>query len=94
MAGAGSAVIGLASEQNRKIETAVLQDTAKYGGQTLSLGEQNSDVTFASGLPETARNVLYLPVLQLIAYHRAIAKNLNPDKPHNLEMVVKLNWEE
>jgi glutamine---fructose-6-phosphate transaminase (isomerizing) len=42
-------------------------------------------------LPETVRNVLYLPVLQLLAYHRSLAKGLNPDRPNNLEAVVRLN---
>jgi glucosamine--fructose-6-phosphate aminotransferase (isomerizing) len=36
--------------------------------------------------------VLYLPVLQLMAYHRAMAKGLNPDEPTHLDAVVKLEW--
>jgi glucosamine--fructose-6-phosphate aminotransferase (isomerizing) len=34
--------------------------------------------------------LLYMPVLQLLAFYRAIAKNINPDKPKNLTAVVKL----
>jgi glucosamine--fructose-6-phosphate aminotransferase (isomerizing) len=60
------------------------------GGRVLSLGESDADVTFASQLPENVRNVLYLPVLQLMAYHRAMAKGLDPDKPTNLDAVVEL----
>ncbi|MCZ7665987.1 MAG: hypothetical protein M5U34_01455 [Chloroflexi bacterium] len=37
------------------------------------------------------RNVLYLPILQLMAYYRAIAKGLNPDRPHNLTAVIELD---
>jgi glucosamine--fructose-6-phosphate aminotransferase (isomerizing) len=37
--------------------------------------------------------VLYLPPLQLMAYYRAMAKGLNPDQPHNLTAVVKLDLE-
>ena len=34
--------------------------------------------------------ILALPVLQLMAYYRALAKGLNPDRPTNLDAVVKL----
>jgi glucosamine--fructose-6-phosphate aminotransferase (isomerizing) len=54
-------------------------------------GDSNTNVSLDSRLPESIRNVLYLPVLQLMAYYRSIAKGLNPDQPHNLTAVVKLN---
>lgn len=34
--------------------------------------------------------LLYMPLLQLLAFHRAIEKNINPDQPRNLTAVVKL----
>ena len=83
-------MIGLLSEVNRGHEVAVLQDAKGWGGQILTLGEAETDIAFGSGLPEPVRNVLYLPVLQLLAYHRSMAKGLNPDRPNNLEAVVKL----
>lgn len=92
MVAKSAAVIGLLSEENREYESAVLTEMGQLDGQTLTLAEAEADVTFASGLPEAVRNVLYLPVLQLMAYHRAIAKGLNPDKPTNLDAVVKLTW--
>jgi glucosamine--fructose-6-phosphate aminotransferase (isomerizing) len=49
-------------------------------------------VAFGSHLPEPSRNVLYLPVLQMMAYYRSIAKGLDPDRPHNLDAVVELEW--
>ncbi len=87
-------VIGLLSEVNQVYEIAVLEDARQLGGQILTLGEANMDIEFSAQLPEPVRNVLYLPVLQLLAYYRALAKGLNPDRPHNLEMVIKLNWEQ
>jgi glucosamine--fructose-6-phosphate aminotransferase (isomerizing) len=54
------------------------------------MAEQGSDIRFASGLEEAVRNVLYLPVGQLIAFERSIFKGLNPDLPTNLDSVVKL----
>jgi glucosamine--fructose-6-phosphate aminotransferase (isomerizing) len=35
--------------------------------------------------------VLYLPVLQLMAYYRSIGKGLDPDRPHNLSKVIELD---
>jgi glucosamine--fructose-6-phosphate aminotransferase (isomerizing) len=49
------------------------------------------DVSFNSRVPEQVRGVLYLPALQLMAYHRSLAKGVNPDRPMNLTAVVKLN---
>jgi fructoselysine-6-P-deglycase FrlB-like protein len=75
-------------------EAAVLEDVRRLGGHTLTIGEAATDVAFGSQLPEPVRNVLFLPVLQLMACYRAQAKGLNPDHPHNLQAVVKLNWDQ
>ncbi|MBN1992849.1 MAG: SIS domain-containing protein [Anaerolineae bacterium] len=92
MVGPTALVTGLLSTANRTHEAAVLADARQLGGHTLVIGESETDVTFASHLPETIRNVLYLPIPQLMAHYRAIAKGLNPDRPNNLESVVKLEW--
>jgi glucosamine--fructose-6-phosphate aminotransferase (isomerizing) len=92
MAGSSALVIGLLSEVNREHEAAVLRDAQRLGGQILTLGEADTDITFGSDVPEAVRNVLYLPVLQLLGCYRALAKGLNPDRPNNLEAVVKLEW--
>jgi glucosamine 6-phosphate synthetase-like amidotransferase/phosphosugar isomerase protein len=42
-------------------------------------------------MPELWRAPLYLPILQLIAYERAMSKGLDPDHPTNLTSVVVLN---
>jgi glucosamine--fructose-6-phosphate aminotransferase (isomerizing) len=64
----------------------------ELGGTVASLGEKDADVQFESGIPESVRSVLYLPVLQLMAFHRSLAKGLNPDRPANLTAVVKLDF--
>lgn len=84
-------VIGLLSETNRVHEQAVLSDMEKLGAHLLTLGEDRTDVAFKSGLAEEIRNVLYLPVLQLMSYYRAIAKGLNPDNPKHLTAVIELD---
>lgn len=84
-------VIGLLSEAQREIETGVLADVRALGGRILTIGEASTEVQFTSGLTEPARNILYLPVGQLLAYERSLTKGLNPDSPHNLNAVVKLS---
>lgn len=82
--------IGLRSTVNGQKEDAVLEDVKALGGRVLSIAETGSDFRFESGLDEAVRNVLYLPIGQMIAFERSISKNLNPDHPNNLDTVVKL----
>lgn len=84
-------VVGLSSEANRIYEEKVLSEMRSLGGMVLSLRETGAEVEFNSGIPESVRGVLYLPVLQLMAFYRSVAKGLNPDKPKNLTAVVQLN---
>lgn len=83
-------VVGLLSDRNRQHEAKVLAEMAALGGTVTSLAESGADVQFESGIPETVRGVLYLPVLQLMAFYRSLAKGLNPDRPKNLTAVVQL----
>jgi glucosamine--fructose-6-phosphate aminotransferase (isomerizing) len=82
--------IGLRSMVNGQKETAVLEDVKSLGGRVLDIAEAGSMVCFESGLDEAVRNVLYLPIGQIIAFERSISKGLNPDRPTNLDPVVKL----
>ena len=65
--------------------------TVPFGARIVSLGESETDIDFDCQLPEAIGNVLYLPVLQLAAYYRSLAKGLNPDNPQNLTAVVELD---
>jgi len=88
----GSAVVvGLLSEKNFSHESAVLNEMQAKGGSIFTLAETGATVSFESGIPESVRGVLYLPVLQLIAFYRSLAKGLDPDCPTNLTAVVKLD---
>jgi glucosamine--fructose-6-phosphate aminotransferase (isomerizing) len=91
--------IGLRSTVNEREEAAVLADVEALGGRVLDMAETGSPaspqgadrgVRFKSGLDEAVRNVLYLPVGQIIAFEHSISKGLNPDRPTNLDGVVKL----
>jgi len=84
-------VVGLLSESNFSHEKAVLNEMRALGGKTVTLAESEADISFESQIPESARGVLYLPVLQLMAFYRSLTKGLNPDRPKNLTAVVQLN---
>jgi glucosamine--fructose-6-phosphate aminotransferase (isomerizing) len=90
MVGPSAAVVGLLSSSNRDAESKVLAEMQALGGTVFSLAEAEAVVNFGSRIPEAVRGVLYLPVLQLMAYYRSMAKGLNPDRPTNLTAVVVL----
>lgn len=83
-------VIGMLSDVNRSHEAKVLEEMNALGGRVIALGEKDAEVQFGSDIPESVRGVLYLPVLQLMAFYRSVAKGLNPDKPNHLTAVVQL----
>jgi glucosamine--fructose-6-phosphate aminotransferase (isomerizing) len=92
MVNENTVVVGMLSDANRDHEAKVLSEMEMLGATVAGFGEFDADVQFQSGIPESIRGVLYLPVLQLMAFYRSVAKDLNPDKPNNLTAVVKLDW--
>jgi glucosamine--fructose-6-phosphate aminotransferase (isomerizing) len=90
MANENAVVVGMLSDENRVPEAKVLSEMKMLGATVAGFGEKDADVEFGSGIVESVRGVLYLPVLQLMAFHRSVAKGLNPDRPNNLTAVVKL----
>lgn len=86
-----TAVVGLLSDKARAHEQRVLEEAEGLGAKVLSLAEDDATVNFRSGLAEILRGVLYLPVLQAMAYYRSLVKGLNPDQPVNLTSVVVLD---
>jgi len=91
MVNENAVVIGMISESNLSHEKAILSEMQALGGKIVALAESGADVSFLSQIPEQVRGVLYLPVLQLMAYCRSLAKGMNPDRPNNLTAVVKLD---
>lgn len=83
--------IGLRSTLNGGTEAAVLEDVKALGGRVVDIAEQGTTVRFDAGLEEALQNILYLPVGQCIAFERSLSKGLNPDRPTNLDTVVKLS---
>lgn len=92
-----SLVVGLLSPEVSVYEEPVLLEMGQLGAETLALAPQairgttSYAVSFDSELPHWASPVLYLPLLQLLAYHRAVSKGLDPDNPRHLQAVVHLD---
>jgi len=90
----GTVVVGLVSRSHARHQRAVLEEMAALGAHIVTVEPApGRGMRFAlpGGLPDEVRGVLYLPPLQLLAYHRAVAKGLNPDRPRHLNAVVHLN---
>jgi glucosamine--fructose-6-phosphate aminotransferase (isomerizing) len=91
-------VVGMIGEEAAPQEIAVLRNMKARGAQILALAENDHGlaewahvVHLDSKLPNWARPVTYLPVLQLMAYYRALANGQNPDQPANLSFVIALD---
>ena len=94
-------VVGLLSEQARTQEIAVLRQMREYGAHVLAVGAAldgealrawaRAAVELPSGLPIWAQPVLHLPLLQLMAYYRAMTNQQDPDRPAKLQAVVSLD---
>jgi glucosamine--fructose-6-phosphate aminotransferase (isomerizing) len=82
-------VIGLLDKSGYEHEQAVLDEMARLGATTVNISP-NPDADFRIAERHGAPLVRYLPLMQWMAYHRAVSKRLNPDQPHNLDMVVQL----
>jgi glucosamine--fructose-6-phosphate aminotransferase (isomerizing) len=96
LAGPGTLIVGLVDEAAREHESLVLEEMRGLGAAVLAVssGKQRLPADFhiplGSGVSYLAERALTLPLLQLLAYHRAIYKGLNPDRPANLDAVVRL----
>lgn len=84
-------VIGFRSSANASPEQAVLKEAQALGARLLAVAEDHADVALESGVDEAIRDVLYLPVAQLLAFESSLRKGLDPDRPNNLDAVVRLS---
>lgn len=84
-------VVGLVSNDRRQDDMAVVEEMRAMGARILTIGSRDCDVNFAAPLTEVAQSVLYVPVGQMVALARSLAKGLDPDRPTNLDAVVVLD---
>jgi len=97
MAEPGTQFVGLLSPAAAVHELRVLHEMQARGAVALALNPSSQDagttwqIALPDGLPPWVLPVLYLPPLQLLAYHRARAKGLDPDNPRGLSQVILLD---
>lgn len=90
MARPGTLIVGLLSDTARAHEQAVLNEMRMLGARVVAVGVGADDIALAN-IAEPVRGPLYLPFGQMLAYERAIARGLTPDRPNQLNAVVKLD---
>ncbi|TCP22332.1 glucosamine--fructose-6-phosphate aminotransferase (isomerizing) [Scopulibacillus darangshiensis] len=94
---ASTVVVLLSKPETEALDQDLVRDIQKVGGKVLTIGPVSetftSDYTIQleASLANRNRLVLYIPHLQLLAYHRAIKLGYNPDQPRNLTQVVTVN---
>jgi glutamine---fructose-6-phosphate transaminase (isomerizing) len=59
-------------------------------GDGWDLSEIATEIPLGDRIPEHVLGLLYLPLLQLLAYHRALHKRVNPDESRNLTSYIEL----
>ena len=92
-------IVALLSDTVRDYELTVLRDVKERGAHVLALANKDEglsdefDAVFALGTPlsEPARGVLYLPLLQYLAYYRSLGRGLDPDRPRHVVMAIRLD---
>ena len=74
----------------------VERDLRRHGAHVVAVGPHaapgaNARLIIGAGRSDLARCVLFIPFVQLLAYERASALGLDPDRPRNLNQVVVLD---
>jgi glutamine---fructose-6-phosphate transaminase (isomerizing) len=91
-------VVSLGSLRGARHEDQVLVELSR-GSRVLKLApdggasrnENVSEIGVGPEVPEHALGMLYLPLLQLLAYHRAVHRGVDPDESHNLTNYAELS---
>lgn len=96
--GADTLVVLLVSRAGARYERELLAELKGLGARTLVLaGNEGAEMapdadyqlTFGA-YPDALRALLYTPILQLLAYYRAVLRGKDPDAPQNLSRSVIL----
>jgi len=94
-----SLVIGLFSQAGRGYEAQLMDEyTIKHRATTVALipdatcdpGRVSYRLPVGCLWPDSIQALAYLPVVQLMAYYRALAKGVNPDLSRNLTQFIEI----
>ena len=94
MVAADSLVIGLIAPETARQEIRLLREMAEMGATILAIGgapaQFQHHIALPPELPAWFSPVLYLPVLQMLAFYRALYNGCDPDNPNHLSAVIAL----
>ncbi|WP_213973898.1 SIS domain-containing protein [Tepidanaerobacter acetatoxydans] len=85
-------VVAYISTNGQDIEVKALDTLNKEHTTLVCLGDLknrigNFSIDMNTGIPDTARSILYLPFAQILGITRSINRGFNPDSPPNLKKV-------
>jgi glucosamine--fructose-6-phosphate aminotransferase (isomerizing) len=92
-------VVGFLSDAMHQAELDVLRDLKELGAAIVLCDEDRVwepawvpefHLRVKAEINEWLRGLLYLPLMQHLAYQRALANNQTPDQPKNLRQVIKI----
>lgn len=89
-------VILLLNKQAEAHELPLISEIQDLGGYAVGVGDMEADqaqfvMKISAPLQDATRALLFMPYLQMLAYYRALALNMNPDQPRHLNQVVKIS---
>ena len=84
-------VVGLLSDTAYDNEKAVLDDMKSLGATTVEISYDSNAEYSLEKWKNRPSIVRYLPMLQWMAFLRAMNKGLDPDNPRHLSQVIELN---
>jgi len=88
----------LMTDRTREVEIEFLQEMKGLGGKLFALCERADEevrkyadylAEIKSGLPDFARDILYLPAIQFLACYKSLSRGLDPENPVNLTYWVE-----
>lgn len=94
-----SLVVIFLSDSAFDYELSIAEEMKELGGNLLIFGDKvpkkfysltNNIVDLGENISEWVRGILFLPVIQLLSYYKAIKKGLDPDNPKNLTYFVEI----
>jgi len=94
-----SLVIIFLSDSAIDYELSIAEEMKKLGADLLIFGDKipekfysltNNVVDLGENINEWIRGILFLPVIQLLSYYKAIKRGLDPDNPKNLTYFVEI----
>lgn len=96
----GTLLTILSSSASAPYDAQLAQDMKNLGARVLLLSAAtgaprpagvDTQIEIPGNFNDMLIPLLYMPLLQMLAYYRAIAQEIDPDNPKNLSQVVELN---